>query len=250
MRITNNLPSEYLVETLDIHDNVRSNDLNNITFENPVKEILWVFRHNDRLATGSTTNIPVFNTTTTTNPNDIFNYSKVGVNSNLDYGSYDTFDTLSISIGNQERFAATEATFFRTMQPYKYHSNTPGGITRFENKKYIYVYSFALSPEEYQPSGSYNFSALDDKTNFEFVGADLSNYQLTIFSIRYEYISFTRGRATKTNVPIQKAAEARNLDAGIDSSSARSPTSSDPRVVRRSGSRLRQRWSGLQGQIS
>lgn len=248
LRITNSLPSEYLVETLDIHDNVRSNDLNNITFENPVKEIIWVFRHNDRLATGSITNDPSFNNLGETNPNDIFNYSNNNVNTGLDYGSYDTFDTLTLSIGNQERFSSTESTFFRTMQPYKYHSNIPGGISQFEKKKYIYLYSFALSPEEYQPSGSYNFSALDETTNFDFTGADLTNYQLTIFSIRYEYISFTRGRASKTNVPIQKAAAASNLDAGLQLAGTGSSVSSDPRVVRRSVQRRGQRqWSGLQG---
>lgn len=258
MRITNNLPSEYLVETLDIHDNVASNDLNSITFENPVKEIIWVFRHNDRLTTGSAENAPAFNNIGETNPNDIFNYSNVSINTNLDYGSYDTFNTLTLSIGNQERISSTDATFFRTMQPYKYHSNTPGGISQFENKKYIYVYSFALSPEEYQPSGSYNFSALDEKTNFEFSGADLTNYKLTIFSIRYEYISFTRGRVSKSNVPIQKASESSNLDAGIQQSSGTgSSVSSDSRVARRAVCSVpkercsgpKEFWSGLQGQF-
>ena len=54
------------------------------------------------------------------------------------------------------------------MQPYKHHSNVPGGIDRSVKKQFIYVYSFALNPEEYQPSGSYNFGRLNDRTNFEF----------------------------------------------------------------------------------
>ena len=40
------------------------------------------------------------------------------------------------------------------MQPYNHHKNVPAtGIN---------VYSFSLSPEEHQPSGTCNFSRIDD----------------------------------------------------------------------------------------
>lgn len=262
LRISSNLPSEYLIETLDIQDNVSASDLSSMTFENPVKEIIWVFRHNDRVAEGSTTNIPKFNNIGDTNPNDIFNYSSAAENTSLDYGTYDTFNTVSMNISNQERFSSTEAPFFRTMQPYKHHSNTPGGISQNEKKKYIYVYSFALSPEDYQPSGSYNFSALDDKVSFTFAGHNLSNYQLSMFTTRYEYLSITRGRISKTNVPIQKAATVVTVTEDDSSSSsqqrpvspqrarAKKQAVSDPSVVRRTrdyiyGPEPKKKWGGL-----
>ena len=235
-----------MIETLDIHDNISSNDLSNITFENPVKEIIWVFRHNDRVASGSTTNIPEFNNIgNNTNPNDIFNYSHhSSTATGLGYGTFDTFRTLTLSIGNQERFSSTEATFFRTMQPYKHHSNTPGGINQNEKKKYIYVYSFSLSPEDYQPSGSYNFSALDDRTAFSFTGHDLTNHQLTIFTTRYEYVSITRGRVSVTDVPIQQATAAAS-----STGDGSGQTSLDASVQRRSVRRNQpqRRWAGQAG---
>ena len=53
-RIQNSLPSEYLVETLDIKDNATSSaGVSNLVFENPTKELIWVFRHPDRIAAGS-----------------------------------------------------------------------------------------------------------------------------------------------------------------------------------------------------
>ena len=269
LRISANLPSEYLIETLDIHDNVSANDLTGMQLENPVKEIIWVFRHNLRLASPNIAgnSIPKMNTLSDThtgspksvtnanginlNPNDIFNYAaQVEDFSGLGYGTYDTFRQLTLKIANQERFSATDATFFRTMQPYKHHSNLPGGSKKEnERKKYIYVYSFALSPEDYQPSGSYNFSSTDDRVTFEFTGHNLSDYNLTIFTVRYEYVSITRGRISKTNVPIQKAAQASNIDEGASGSSIGPQASSDPQVIRRSYNRQRvvRRWDGRGG---
>ena len=125
-RIQNSLPSEYLVETLDIKDNTSSAGVSDLVFEkNPTKELIWVFRHPERVASGSTSNIPFENIPgeDNTNPNDIFNYSRAGTNDHLGYGSRDPFSRLTNQINNIDRFEQTDAYFFRTMQPYKYHSD-------------------------------------------------------------------------------------------------------------------------------
>ena len=148
-------------------------------------------------------------------PNDIFNYSNYGTNTELLYGTKDPFNTLRMTIGTKQRFETTDATYFRTIQPYKYHSNVPGGINGDNKKKFIYVYSFALNPEEYQPSGSFNFSLNDDNVGFNFVGPAertqggitynaMDDYDLTIFAMRYQYIKFDiSGRATVSSLPAQ-----------------------------------------------
>ena len=271
-RIQNSLPSEYLVETLDIKDNITAATATNMVFENPTKELIWVFRHNSRLVTGTVdgNTVPKFNNPskdTDTHPNDIFNYSKKEENTSLGYGTKDTFNNLIIKINNTDRFTETDATFFRTMQPYKYHSNIPGGISKASKKQYIYVYSFALNPEEYQPTGSYNFSLGDDLVTFSFNGPNRMNedYSLTIFSLRYEYIVFNFGRVTISRVPIQstfqeaqQASSSAKADPTAIAITASKNTAVKEEIKRRYGTEVpylnnqsigKKQWSGLQGQF-
>ena len=223
-RIKNNLPNEYLIENLGITKNATTSNLNKLDkFQNPVKEIIWVIRHNNRLRIADPDNniIPKNNEidlldndgnpASNTNANDIFNYSLVGENENLGYGSYDTFKTLKIFISNKNRIDETDATYFRTIQPYKYHSNTPGGLRSNNFKKYIYVYSFALNPEEYQPSGTYNFTKNDDILKLQFAGIgqkdantsdnDLTNYRIDLFSFFYRYLKVSENSVEISDVP-------------------------------------------------
>jgi len=216
-RIMNNLPNEYLIETITIKENITENNLSKIVLNNPVKELIWVFRHINRLkeSSGGITGTPALINSKNalnninTNPNDIFNYSLHEENTNLGYGSYDTFKNLKIIISNNDRIRKTDATFFRTIQPYKHHSNIPGGSNNNEKHKYIYSYSFALNPEDYQPSGSYNFTKTNDTLKLEFTGIgnpnsdtnDLINYRIDLFAINYKYLSVFKGGIIYKDVP-------------------------------------------------
>ena len=62
--------------------------------------------------------------------------------------------TALLRIDGFERFDERTADYFRLVQPYQYHTNVPVG-------DYVYSYSFALRPEDIQPSGSMNASRLD-----------------------------------------------------------------------------------------
>jgi len=208
-RIRNNLPNEYLIETVDMKENINENGLSKIILNNPVKEIIWVVRHTSRISSGSEAIIPKKNTETSVHPNDLFNYSLHAENANLGYGSFDTFKTAKFTISNQDRIEETDATHFRTLQPYNHHSNVPGGINKNETHKYIYSYSFALHPEEYQPSGSYNFTKADDDLKITFKGLgnstadnnDFINYRVDLFAFHYKFLSVYDGRIVYKDVP-------------------------------------------------
>ena len=61
-----------------------------------------------------------------------------------------------LMLNGQDRFSEREGSYFDLVQPFQYHTRTPDtGIN---------VYSFALRPEEHQPSGSCNFSRIDNAT--------------------------------------------------------------------------------------
>ena len=214
-RIKNNLPSEYLIETLDMKENIQENELANITLNNPVKELIWVIRNNNRLRTATAPLHPKLNELDgddNENPNDVFNYTLSSENKNLGFGTYDTFKTLKISISNKDRIKETDATYFRTLQPYYHHSNVPGG-NQNEKRKYIYSYSFAINPEEYQPSGSYNFTKSDHKLKLDFKGIgqtgtgatpdsnNFTDYRMDLFAIHYKMLKINNGSASYDDVP-------------------------------------------------
>jgi len=67
---------------------------------------------------------------------------------------YNTTATAKIQLNGQDRFAVRDGDYFNYVQPYQHHTRTP--------QVGINVYSFALRPEEHQPSGSCNFSRIDN----------------------------------------------------------------------------------------
>ena len=65
-------------------------------------------------------------------------------------------EVAKLQLNGQDRFTEREGSYFDKVQPYQHHSRSPStGIN---------VYSFALRPEEHQPSGSCNFSRIDKAT--------------------------------------------------------------------------------------
>jgi hypothetical protein len=75
------------------------------------------------------------------------------------------------------------------VQPYQHHTNIPAvGIN---------VYSFALKPEEHQPSGTCNFSRIDNATlnltlSNNTVGSTLSA-QVRIYAVNYNVLRIMSG---------------------------------------------------------
>ena len=64
--------------------------------------------------------------------------------------------TAKLQLNGQDRFSEREGTYFDLVQPWQHHTRSPDtGIN---------VYSFALRPEEHQPSGTCNMSRIDNAT--------------------------------------------------------------------------------------
>jgi hypothetical protein len=64
--------------------------------------------------------------------------------------------TAKLQLNGQDRFSEREGSYFDTVQPFQHHTRHPDtGVN---------VYSFALRPEEQQPSGTCNFSRIDNAT--------------------------------------------------------------------------------------
>lgn len=63
-------------------------------------------------------------------------------------------DSANIVINNRDRMAVRPSSYYALAQPHQHHTRIPRDIG-------IYSYSFALFPEDYQPSGTINFSKLE-----------------------------------------------------------------------------------------
>ena len=106
-----------------------------------------------------------------------------------------------LQLNGQDRFQVRDGNYFNYVQPWQHFSNTPAdGIN---------VYSFALKPEEHQPSGSCNFSRIDNATlqvdvgtynapssgyGVNFLGTN-SNSLLNIYTVNYNVLRVMSGMA-------------------------------------------------------
>jgi len=132
---------EYLIEQVQYTPNISIpegvNMLNaRLEFNHPIRELIWVVQRD-----------------VMQNTHEWFNYGSTSAN---EAGiSRDILQDGTLQIDGYDRFDARDAGYFRLVQPFQYH-------TRTDVKNFIYVYSFALRPEDMQPSGSLNASRIDN----------------------------------------------------------------------------------------
>jgi hypothetical protein len=82
--------------------------------------------------------------------------AKVILSSGVKCEGKNPVEVAKLQLNGQDRFTEREGRYFDVVQPYQHHSRTPS--------RGINVYSFALKPEEHQPSGTCNFSRIDKAT--------------------------------------------------------------------------------------
>jgi len=93
--------------------------------------------------------------------------------------------TAKLQLNGQDRFSEREGSYFSWVQPYQAHTRNPD--------EGINVYSFALRPEEHQPSGTCNFSRID---NAQVSIQMKSNNQATLqklFAVNYNILRIQSG---------------------------------------------------------
>jgi len=127
---------EYLIEQLQFTGTESVTSTSNkikLSFNHPCKELVWVVQNPSYLDCTAQANAPsLYTDSAFGNPTAV----------------------AKIQLNGQDRFSEREGDYFNFVQPYQHHTRTPSiGIN---------VYSFALKPEELQPSGTCNFSRIDN----------------------------------------------------------------------------------------
>lgn len=99
--------------------------------------------------------------------------------------------TAKLQLNGQDRFSEREGSYFDVVQPYQHHTRNPDtGIN---------VYSFALRPEEHQPSGSCNFSRIDNAVLQLVLSAGavagVSTAKVRVYAVNYNILRVMSGMA-------------------------------------------------------
>ena len=123
---------QYLIETVQEQTQATTGTSTQVrlNFNHPVKELVWVIRDGSN--------------------RDVFTDFLVGG----DGSSSHPVSNATLKLNGTERFAPRPGLYFSGVQPYQHHSGNPDNG--------ICVYSFAIRPEEHQPSGTCNFSRIDN----------------------------------------------------------------------------------------
>ena len=99
--------------------------------------------------------------------------------------------TAKLQLNGQDRFSEREGSYFDTVQPFQHHTRAPdSGIN---------VYSFGLRPEEHQPSGSCNFSRIDNAVLQLVLSAGavsgVATAKVRVYAVNYNVLRVMSGMA-------------------------------------------------------
>jgi hypothetical protein len=102
----------------------------------------------------------------------------------LDAGQNPTLNA-KLQLNGHDRFSQRNGRYFNLVQPYQHHTNVPAtGIN---------CYSFALKPEDHQPSGTCNFSRIDNATlQLTHTGATGAS-KVRVYAVNYNVLRIMSG---------------------------------------------------------
>jgi hypothetical protein len=185
---------EYLIEQLQFTgDESVTSSANKIkmSFNHPVKELIWVVQRDSFVA--CTSDLDVWKGQQPFNYSDWFDRAAKdsGYSITMVEGLAGRNPTVvaKVQLNGHDRFSEREGKYFNLVQPFQHHTNIPAvGIN---------VYSFALNPEDHQPSGSCNMSRIDNAT----LNLTLSNNtvgggktaKVRIYAINYNVLRIMSG---------------------------------------------------------
>ena len=156
---------EYLIEQVQHQNSAASNSIE-LNFNHPVKELIWA---GEGTTSAAATSIATARAITA--------------------GS-----KFNLKLNGHDRMAPRPLTYYTRYQVLKYHTGNGGHLPTSllsPHADSIAVYSFALKPEEHQPSGTCNFSRIDNAQLVN-TGTTLSS-NLNIYAINYNVLRIMSG---------------------------------------------------------
>ena len=186
----------YLIEQVQINtetfNTFQPDIIFNLNLCHPVKEIMWVVQNEDVLKKNTSY------VNSIGKGNEWFNFSDRSLSTPTTGpggGNHPTDPLIKaeLQIEGNQRFSPRDAQFFRLLQPFQRHTFTPDW--------FVYMYSFALHPERLQPSGTCNFSRIDNADLVMTLASNtnenefLDNPRVTLFATNYNVLQIASGMA-------------------------------------------------------
>lgn len=181
---------EYLIEQTQYNEDKGISSYSNridLTFNHPVKELVWVVQPT------SYTNCAI---------------AAKSAGTRLQPFTYDSGAVYeqTLQINGQDRLDKRYGNYFNKVQVYQHHTGVAGSVTSQVDlpisQPGIYVYSFALRPEEHQPSGTCNFSRIDTATLVMALVGDITvnaesayddSWDVRVYAVNYNILRVMSG---------------------------------------------------------
>ena len=166
-----------------------------LSYNHPVKELVWCTTVAAETSLCNFTSTPVTVTSNvaalvTADSNVFINPASAGApqmmldaTKQFDENFVGPLSTFKLVLNGQDRFKEQDGKYFNQVQPFVHHSGSP--------MPGIYSYSFALKPEEHQPTGTCNFSRIDNAQVSVKCGRDSSS--LHMFATNYNVLRIQSG---------------------------------------------------------
>lgn len=191
---------EYLIEQLQHNPfSYTSTSVSaKLNFNHPVKELVWFCRETDVTNANQWANFtstiatavdqphyrPITNSNTLTAV-----ANKTGMDAIRDAAtavSENMVQSGKLKLNGHDRFTTREGVYFNRIQPLQHHTRSP-------TSPGINVYSFALKPEDHQPSGTCNFSRIDNAQLELTLHVSADGGTLHVFGVNYNVLRIMSG---------------------------------------------------------
>ena len=202
---------EYLIEQVqhtgvDTVDAATNGKQVRLSYNHPVKELVWCFSadgtspsYNDLWDTSnadgaSVTTVSAAGVARESGNATATSLSTVGgplmvVNGSQwvseEAASGGPMNTFKLILNGQDRFKEQSGKYFNQVQPFYHHSGNP--------YLGIYSYSFALKPEEHQPTGTCNFSRIDNAQVEVKTKGSTTKTSMHMFAVNYNVLRIQSG---------------------------------------------------------
>lgn len=181
---------DYLIEQIQQIQvsNINKYSIEELVLQNPVKELVWVMKRSDNALNNNWFEFTDYDYEA---EEQIYDSQNDCMKCICSHREKEILLNTTLTFNGIDRFEEKEASYFNLIQPYQHHTVVP--------KEGIYVYSFSLNPEQFQPSGSCNMSRLK-KIQMKLSRIDLPKnaeygYDLTLYVVNYNFLRITGGLA-------------------------------------------------------